>query len=188
MLFLEPSQATEHLVYSMDTDPKCYKDGSRKWQPTIVHEPRLQSRQIVEIHPTLVLEGSFSVAVRCDQIRSMPRSTFLFQPPVEVIHFTSARTLYSHQKTGGVTFGSLFDDLTRQKLKSEFMIVVIGRTVPAAKDVKAQAVERLYADQETMRPEVFDFNIARVWEGLPAVHEAEFERLEMLGREGTVTT
>jgi hypothetical protein len=152
ILFLEPSQAREYLLYSIDTDPKCYKDGSRKWQPTIVHEPSLGSKQIVEIHPALLpahgftlLEGMFSAALRCDQIRSVPHSTFLFQPPFEVIIFAANGTLWSHRKTGGVTFDSRFEDLAMQKLKSTFRIVAMNRTVPAAEDVKiartAQAVK-----------------------------------------------
>ena len=39
-----------------------------------------------------------------------------------------------------------------------------------------------------MRPEVFQYNKSRVWEGLPAVHEAEYERSKILGTLGPITT
>lgn len=62
----------------------------------------------------------------------------------------------------------------------------------AEEDVKiartAEAMEQLYAEKEKMRPEVFQYNRSRVWEGRPAVSEAEFERLKILGIVGPTTT
>jgi hypothetical protein len=46
----------------------------------------------------------------------------------------------------------------------------------------AEAVRQLFADKEIMSPEVFEYNMVHVCEGRPAVHEAEFERLKVLGR------
>lgn len=47
---------------------------------------------------------------------------------------------------------------------------------------------QLYAGKEAMRPEVFQYNKSRLWEGLPAVHEAEYERSKILGIVGPTTT
>lgn len=61
----------------------------------------------------------------------------------------------------------------------------------AEEDVKiartAQAMEQLYAEKETMPPEVFQYNRSRIWEGRSAVSEAEYERLKILGIVGPTT-
>ena len=96
--------------------------------------------------------------------------------------------------SGGVTFAALLEELATQQPNpgEKFYIMVSGAVSVAEEAVKtahtAQAMEKLYAEKETMRPEVFQYNRSRVWEGRPAVHEAEYERLKILGIVGPTTT
>jgi hypothetical protein len=148
---------------------------------------------IVEIHSILLpycdlrFEASISTSeVLCTHIRSVPPSTHLFQPPVEKIFIRQPTKPFWVRKEGGVTFGTLHEELARQKREAGFFLEVYGGALDAAAGVKiartAEILGRLYADREHMRPDVFKSNISRAWKGHPWVDVAEFERVKTVER------
>lgn len=199
ILFLEPAGATEYLEYRRTFRRRCDK-GRRDGYPAIVHEANDESKLIVEVHPILLPHFDrnntacvFMQYMDRDHIRSVPPSTYLSQPPLEkILLYDSIRTTLAIRVVGGVTFGALLETLATRYPRERFIISSIGWVATVVEDVKiartAQAMERLYAEKETMQAEVFQYNRSRVWEGRPAVSEPEFERLKILGIVGPTTT
>lgn len=197
ILFLEPAEATEYLDVRNYFYPRHYK-GKRDGYPAIVHEPSDGSKLIVEVHPVLLPHcGRYNTTriymrhVHLGDLRSVPPSTYLSQPPLEQINLNSSTgTLSTVQAAGGVTFGALLEDLATRV--PDFRISSVGAVSMVVEDIEiartAQAMDQLCAKKETMRPEVFRYNRSRIWQGRPAVHEAEYERLKILGIVGPTTT
>lgn len=199
ILFLKPVQATEDLEYRRVIRRRDYK-GKREGYPAIVREPVDGSRTMIEVHPSLLPycrrnTAWIDVPNMCrERIRSVPSSTYLFQPPLKAWVCWEPRGDQIVRSAAVVTFGDLFEELAAEDPKDflSFSISRSGAVSMAEEDVKiartAQAMEQLYAEKETMPPEVFQYNRSRIWEGRPAVSEAEFERLKILGIVGPTTT
>lgn len=200
ILFLEPSEATEYLEYRTAFRRKYYMSICNSF-PVIVHEPSKKSKLVVEVHPILLpycdRDNTTRVSVWSmyrDYIRSVPPPTYLFQPPLdEVFLYDIPRGAPSIIRAeGGVTFGALLEELATWDPRKPFYISSIGVVATVVKHVQiartAQAMEQLSAEKETMQPEVFQYSRSRVLEGRPAVFEAEFERLRILGIVGPTTT
>jgi hypothetical protein len=193
ILFLEPAKARNHLEYTTNADPRYYEDTDKyasPYKPIFVREPNRNSRPIVEIHPLLLLgsdlEGKTFLRTGPTHrrlIRSIPPSTYLFQPPLEevtVICRSSRKCQWTHSCSvrircaGGVTFGTLLALLSRRPKRRGVYIEAMGVVSMAARVAKIARMARVLK-------ELYEHNTLQMQKGLPAVPEAEFERLRVLG-------
>jgi hypothetical protein len=85
---------------------------------TIVSQPSDSSKLIVEPHPIIASHRkrgwTTCVAIdwmKCYELTMVPPSTFLFQPPVEIVRITHLKREEWIQRDGGMTFGAVVEKL-----------------------------------------------------------------------------
>jgi hypothetical protein len=121
--------------------------------------------------------------MRREVIESIPPSTYLFQPPVEEVKVICRPPKYRYRdlyevrirRAGGVTFGAVLAKLKRRSKRAEVYIEAEGVVLMAAWTVKAARMSHVIR-------QLYQHSMLQVQKGLPAVPEAEFERLRELGR------
>ena len=117
ILFLETAAPREYLKLLI-------------WKPAIVREPDEHSIPIVEMHPILLsgcvlgAETYAFTSVRRDDIRAVPPSTYLFRQPVEEIQFGKSMGGNIVRSPGGVTFGTLQEELVKHSYGTRCWIFV----------------------------------------------------------------